>query len=412
MDYSFFTLAFDADLLTGVLGTVIAVALSFVSITLISSYYRFHNIINLAENTQPEEMGSTPEGILRVQLARYLAGCARRNTAFCLSLIRCDDERFSSRIDGPLMQALRLSVRASDISCVFDEQTIALLTELDPGDSEATLHRVFNEVGTSLSIPSSLTAGLACYPGHGLSGKELQAVAGEALLECSTERPVYLPEQENPDEEEVLEEEGVEPLEPLLEETEAVRRRRERKLSMIDELTGVLKPSVISSYMQRLLSDLRRKKLPVALFTIGVNNMATVNKFHGEAAADDVLAGVSEVLREHTRADDLIGRHEKYAFLMLMQVTPEQAEVIGKRLSTLVQAKSITSGSKKLKTTITLGVATYPDHGRNLHHLYTAAQKVLDYNRENDIRAYAVYNPEIHGRMVPKPMKSIKSVQA
>jgi diguanylate cyclase (GGDEF)-like protein len=181
---------------------------------------------------------------------------------------------------------------------------------------------------------------------------------------------------------------------------------------MLDELTGVLKPSAVSAYMQRLMSDLRYKKKKAALFCIGVNNMEHIARFHGQEAADDVLAGVSRILQENLRADDLIGRHEKYAFLVLAQMSLDNAEIIGKRISTRVQKTQIASGSKKIKVSLTLGVAASPEHGRNLHTLYQAGQKVLDYSRANDIRAYAVYDPEIHDSMPSKPMRSIKSIQA
>jgi diguanylate cyclase (GGDEF)-like protein len=160
------------------------------------------------------------------------------------------------------------------------------------------------------------------------------------------------------------------------------------------------------------MSELRYKKKKVALFCIGVNNMEHIARFHGEQAADDILAGVSEILQKHLRASDLIGRHEKYAFLALVQCSLEEAERIGRRISTQVQQAEFRSENKKLKTTMTLGVAAYPDHGRNLHHLYTAGQKVLDHSRANDIRAYAVYDPKIHDKVPSKPMKSIKSANA
>jgi len=188
--------------------------------------------------------------------------------------------------------------------------------------------------------------------------------------------------------------------------------KERRQSAMLDKLTGVLKPSAVSAYMQRLMSDLRRKKKAAALFCAGVNNLEHIARFHGQEAADAVLAGVSKILQDNLRADDLIGRHEKYAFLVLAQASMAEAEIIGKRISTLVQQSEFVAEGRRLKTTITLGVATYPEHGRNLHHLYTAGQKVLDHSRQNDIRAYAVYDPQIHDKTPPKPLKSIKSVQA
>ena len=196
------------------------------------------------------------------------------------------------------------------------------------------------------------------------------------------------------------------------EETERKGWRTRRKEAILDPVTGVLKPSVVPVYMKRMMSDMRHKKQHAALFCIGVNKMDHIERFHGEEAADDVLGGVSRILQDNMRADDLIGRHEKNAFIVLANCSLEQAEGIGRRISTLVQQSEFVTGQKKLRTSVTLGVATYPEHGRNLHQLYSASQKVLDHSRANDIRAYAVYDPEIHDKVPSKPMKNIKSIKA
>ncbi len=419
MQLFFPTVALLSDMLPGALGVAVAVVVSFVVITLVSSYYRFQHIVQQAENTQPEEMGATAIDILRVQLARYLAGCARRGTSFSISLIQLNDSSLEVHMGFPVIAAIKEAARCNDIVCVYDQHTAALLMEAEPEDSEAILGRIIDTVSGRLAASGGelLRVGIASYPGHGLSGKNLLEVASEGLALSNADRPIVLPEivdedgempeeaSETPDEESRVEGESVA-------ETESKSRRQRRKRGMLDELTGVLKPSAVSAYMQRMMSDLRYKKKKVCLFCIGVNNMEHIARFHGQDAADDVLAGVSRILQENLRADDLIGRHEKYAFLSLVQASLDEAEIIGKRISTLVQQSQIASGSKKIKVTITLGVAAYPEHGRNLHSLYKAGQKVLDYSRTNDIRAYAVYDPEIHASMSAKPMKSIKSMQA
>lgn len=414
MQLFFPTLAVLADLLPGAVGVVAAVAVSFLLITLVASYYRFQHIVQLAEDTQPEEMGATAVDILRVQLARYLAGCARRGSSFSISLIRLDEPSMDVRMDSPFITAIKHAARIDDITCVYDGRTAALLTEAEAEDSPGILARVTASIVRTLpETDGSLRVGIASYPGHGLSGKDLLAAANEGLAQTAAGNPIVMPEIVDYDEED----EGVETV--PVEETEtpiAEKRSRSwndrRKNAMLDELTGVLKPSAISAYMQRLMSDLRHKKKKASLFCVGINNIDHISRFHGTEAADDVLVGVSQVLQENVRADDLIGRHEKYAFLVLAQASLEHAEIIGKRISTLVQQSEMISGTKKIKTTITLGVAAYPEHGRNLHHLYQAGQRVLDYSRANDIRAYAVYDPKIHDSMPSKPIKSIKATSA
>ncbi|MEN7972376.1 MAG: diguanylate cyclase [Verrucomicrobiota bacterium] len=401
---------------SGALSVLLAVVVSFVLIVLIASYYRFLHIVQKAEDTQPEEMGVSSSDILRVQIARYLAGCARRNTSFSLAMIQVDDPSVEVRMESPFFEAIKRAGRAADITCVSDSRTAVFLAEAEPEDSEAILSRVIRMVAADCQglAVESLRVGLSSYPGHGLSGRELLDVAQKGLAEANAEQPVFMPEiidVDAEDEDEELLEEADASSDADDEEGKVKSWVARRKNVMLDELTGVLKPSAVSAYMQRMMSDLRHKKEKVALFCIGVNNVDHIARVHGEQAVDDVLVGISRILQDHVRSTDLIGRHEKYAFLILARISLENAEIIGKRVSTLIQQSGIVSGSKKIRTTITLGVAAYPMHGRNLHSLYSAGQKVLDYHRENDIRAYAVYDPEIHDKMPSKPMRNIKSVQ-
>jgi diguanylate cyclase (GGDEF)-like protein len=422
--------------LTGTLSVVAATVISFIAIVLISSYYRFQHIVQKAEHTQPDEMGVPVSDVLRVQLARYLSGCAGRGTSFSVCLVHLNEPVLPVHMEGAYIRTLKQAIRHHDITCVYDRQTAALLMEMEPEDSVSTLTRVISRVTEECAEISDglLRVGMASYPGHGLAGGALLKVAAEALGQTDDQIPVFLPEitEEAEDEEEEAAAKGKNAEAPPVVETDDAEDTQQdsaeehdeerektgsswaerRKTAMLDGLTGVLKPSAVSSYMQRMMNDLRHKHKKAALFCIGINNIDHIARIHGEEAVDDVLVGISRILQDNVRATDLIGRHEKYAFLILAEVSLRDAEVIGKRISTQVQQAEIASGTKKLKTTVTLGVATYPEHGRNLHLLYKAGQKVLDYNRENDIRAYAVYDPEIHDKMPSKPMKNIKSVKA
>jgi diguanylate cyclase (GGDEF)-like protein len=426
------TILAQSDFLGSAIGVVVSIVVSFTLITLIASYFRFQRVLEAAESKPPEEAGVTVDDVLRVQLARFLTGCSRRGTSFSMALIRPDSPHVREQGSAPLTDALRHAVREEDTICLFDEQTAVLLAESEPEDAEDILGRIVKEIAKAYPdlSPEQIRVGIASYPGHGTRGRELIPVAEEGLEQAGIEKPIVMPEmileeieEDDEDAEEMLDEEPLTDIDEAPDSAESEPEDEEeekqsggwlsrRKGAVLDPVTGVLKPSAVSSYMQRLMSELRYKKKQVALFCVGVNNMEYIARFHGAQAADDILAGVSTVLQENLRAGDLIGRHEKYAFLALVQCTLEEAELIGRRISTLVHNASFISEGKKLKTTVTLGVSAYPEHGRNLHQLYTAGQKVLDHSRANDIRAYAVYDPEIHDKVPSKPMKSIKSVKA
>lgn len=434
MDSITSTLAVQFDYLGSLLGVAVTIAASFAVITLVASYFRFQRIVEEADKAdEPGSLGASSFDVLRVQIARFLNGCARKGTSFCVALIRIEDEDFTVQPDSPFIHAIRKSARDADVTYYYDDKTAVLLAESEPDDASAILTRVLADLRDECGVEEGvLRAGVSTYPGHALNGMELLRIASEALDQTSEEEPIHLSEVVDVEEEgedgederedlvevdvaeetadETADESDVEDdAEPDEDEEDEKGSRRRGRSAVLDELTGVLKPTAVSAYMQRLMSELRRNKRKVALFCIGINNIDHIKRIHGEQAGNDIMAGVSQLLQDNLRADDLIGRHEQYAFMVLAEASSEQAEMIGKRICNLIQHIPIESGTRQLKTSVSIGAATYPENGRNLHHLYTAAQKVLDYGRENDIRAYAVYNPQTHDKIKTQPKKSLRS---
>ena len=412
------TIAVQLDFLSSALGVAAAIAISFAFITLAASYLRFQQVVRQTDDQSPEEIGISSDDVVRLQLARFQDGCARRRTSFALSLIRFPGVQVDQ--DAPVVAAIRRLARINDVTCVYNDETVALLAETEAEDVEKILTRITETVAEdpACGLSGSFQVGIATYPAHGLSGRELIQAALSGLEQTTAEKPIVVPNVEEDSGTERLDDDGEgaeasgtgESGEPDEEETLTFRERREQ--AMLDELTQVLKPSAISSTMQRAMTELRRSQQDISLFCFGVNNIDNLVRLHGEESADAVMTAVSKILRENLRSTDLIGRHERYGFLVLAQCSLEKASIVGKRIAALVQETEIRLENRRLVSTLTPTVASYPEHGRNLHQLFIAAQKTLDYNRENDIRAYAVYDPAIHDKMLSKPMKSIKALKS
>jgi len=103
-----------SPLVSGAFGIIATTVISFVLLTLVASYYRFMSIIKLAETTQPEEMGTSAENILHIQIIRYLARCNRKNTSFSLGIIKIKQNSFKVQIQSPIMQTLKSVIREED----------------------------------------------------------------------------------------------------------------------------------------------------------------------------------------------------------------------------------------------------------------------------------------------------------
>ncbi len=393
-----------------ILGFFAAIGLVFAVITLTASRFRFQTVVDDAKNLNIEKapLFSLRE-VLRVHLSLFLSRAARQGTSFCLAQIFIPGCKARSSEGRAISALLKEHLRADDVVCPYENDCTMILFQSDPEEHATVLERLITHIvkHTPRLREAAIRAGVSSYPGHGLSGSDLIKVAGQGLEECSTENPIIMPTVRMDEQED---REAMQQEEPPKRSTRYTRKMRHHKESMLDERTGVLKASTLSTYLQRMMNNMRLKKKPCALFCIGMNNVEHIARLHGPAAADEVLAGISSVLQRRLRAEDMIGRHEKYAFLVLATCSLEQAGPIAHRISTQVRQTAFLVGRSPLRTTVMVGISAYPQHGRNLKELYAKGQQVLDYNRENDIRSFTVYDPKIHAVQQARPLKSIKSI--
>jgi diguanylate cyclase (GGDEF)-like protein len=173
---------------------------------------------------------------------------------------------------------------------------------------------------------------------------------------------------------------------------------RQDKNSAIDSLTGVLSPSVIGSYMRKYLSEIRRKHEPAVLLCVSINRVDQIIQLHGELAADDVIAAVSQTIQRLTRDCDLIGRYHRDDFLVLAPCTLQQGEIIAIRLREAILKESFISGTKRIKTSVSIGITATPEHGRNLRELFRCAYRALEVIRSWNTSACLVYDPAQHSK--------------
>jgi diguanylate cyclase (GGDEF)-like protein/PAS domain S-box-containing protein len=114
------------------------------------------------------------------------------------------------------------------------------------------------------------------------------------------------------------------------------RKRMEQQLAEMatrDPLTGLMNRRAILSHLERLHADRRSQRQPLCLLMCDVDHFKSINDRHGHAVGDEVLTQVAQVLRQHLRDGDQVGRIGGEEFLVVLQSTePEQLAQVGERL--------------------------------------------------------------------------------
>lgn len=121
-----------------------------------------------------------------------------------------------------------------------------------------------------------------------------------------------------------------------------------------DSLTGMLNRRSIMGWAQ----DLGRAETPsgqVSVLMIDIDHFKRINDQHGHLAGDEVIRGVSRLLREGVRNSDIVGRYGGEEFLVLMPETGTTgaAHVAEKLRQTIAEQETWPT-----KVTVSIGVAT------------------------------------------------------
>ncbi|HAL62334.1 MAG TPA: hypothetical protein DCP08_08020 [Chloroflexi bacterium] len=156
----------------------------------------------------------------------------------------------------------------------------------------------------------------------------------------------------------------------------------------IDAKTGVYN---IKHFAQVLNEELRRAARfdrPLAVVMADLDLLRNINNSYGHLAGDIVLKGVAEIIKSNLREYDLPARFggEEFAIL-LPEADSQEAYLVADRIRKEVEATrfEVPTSDLPIRATISLGVAHFPEHGREANEMIHQAD-------------LAVYQAKLSGR--------------
>ena len=154
-----------------------------------------------------------------------------------------------------------------------------------------------------------------------------------------------------------------------------------------DDLTAALVRRAFIDVTEAVLAERRRTNAPVSLLVVDVDQFKTVNDTFGHLAGDDVLRLVAGIIREQLRPGQYVGRYAGDEFVVLLPgVDADGAQSISEEIRRTTAATLIPlrdQSDRTMSVTLSLGVATAPQHGETFEAMFTAADRALfDAKRE------------------------------
>jgi two-component system, cell cycle response regulator len=129
-------------------------------------------------------------------------------------------------------------------------------------------------------------------------------------------------------------------------------------MTMVDAATGLWNRAYLNAHLPVQLSMAKRSARPLACIVSDIDPLCAIRAKHGEAAANQVLHYVGDILRSQCRAEDILCRMEGGEFAMLLSGTNSaSAAQIAERLRGDVQRRLCSCGGIEMHITCSFGVA-------------------------------------------------------
>jgi diguanylate cyclase (GGDEF)-like protein len=156
------------------------------------------------------------------------------------------------------------------------------------------------------------------------------------------------------------------------------------RLAITDSLTQVFTRRYIMERFSEELQRARQNNTGLSFLMVDVDFFKQVNDRHGHLVGDSVLRAVAVCIMENVREIDIVGRYGGEEFCMVLPDTDAVGALyVAARVRKAVEAKKITAYDARLKTTVSIGISSFPRDGKKMATLIDKADWALYRAKKN-----------------------------
>ncbi|GEM_PF-1489757 len=151
-----------------------------------------------------------------------------------------------------------------------------------------------------------------------------------------------------------------------------------REQAIRDPLTGLFNRRYMEESLRRELALADRQKSPVSVIMMDMDDFKLFNDTYGHDAGDFLLKKLAEFLLREIRSSDICCRYGGEEFLVVMPGAEiEKAQERAEKICRVFEESSYPFMGTTLRATLSVGVASYPQHGKTILELIHAADRAM-----------------------------------
>ncbi len=168
------------------------------------------------------------------------------------------------------------------------------------------------------------------------------------------------------------------------------------KLATIDGLTELYNHRYFQDALRNQIEISKRYGQPFSLIIIDIDFFKKFNDTYGHQAGDAVLRQVAQTLKKNSRTTDFVCRYGgEEMSIILPNTNADDAFYNANRIRQAVEEKAFQLNATETgNVTISVGVATFPEHAENAQDLIEYADKGLYWAKEHGRNQVYIYKKE------------------
>jgi diguanylate cyclase (GGDEF)-like protein len=177
-------------------------------------------------------------------------------------------------------------------------------------------------------------------------------------------------------------------------------------LTITDDLTSVFNYRYLNNILDRELVRAQRLKSSMSVLFLDLDSFKKVNDHHGHLLGSKILVEMAGLLKNAVRKVDAVARYGGDEYIIVLTDTNSKgAMIVAERIRQMVEEHVfLEEENYRIRLTISIGVASYPEHGVNkveLLHLADDAMYKGKFGRKNVVYVATPGENILDGRMEP-----------
>jgi len=184
------------------------------------------------------------------------------------------------------------------------------------------------------------------------------------------------------------------------------RKQAEERIQYLatrDALTGLPNRALLADRAGQAILAAARSRGQLALLLFDLDRFSLVNDSLGHQAGDALLRAVAERLQNTLRREDTLARLGGDEFVLLWDglKSVQEAALVAQRIQDTLQ-RPFTIEGRALSACASIGIALYPEDGRDFSALLKSADTAMVHAKETGRGGFRLFSPALNARAVER----------